>query len=201
MMCHRIGRPPISTIGFGLRSVSSPMRVPRPPARMTAFIKGPWGRGRSRPWRVIGRGDLAVYRQANAGCCAAMVSPWPRAVARSRWLPPVAARPRCVRYRPHQPSTQPDSRGEPHIDERPAGIAGPLEEPSSSGHQREPGPLDVASEHEAHAALVLVHMPAEARQPLQIGSSPCLAHTATATLRRPPAHGTRHRRRRTHRQA
>src|SRR6185369_373068 len=39
MMCHRIGRPPISTIGFGRTSVSSARRVPRPPARITHFIE------------------------------------------------------------------------------------------------------------------------------------------------------------------
>src|SRR6476620_1762845 len=38
MMCQRIGRPPISTIGFGRTWVSSLMRVPNPPARMTAFM-------------------------------------------------------------------------------------------------------------------------------------------------------------------
>src|SRR3990172_11336732 len=38
MMCHKTGRPPISTIGFGLEAVSSLMRVPRPPASITAFI-------------------------------------------------------------------------------------------------------------------------------------------------------------------
>src|SRR4051794_40114015 len=38
MMCHRIGRPPISTIGFGRTSVSSASRVPRPPARIATFI-------------------------------------------------------------------------------------------------------------------------------------------------------------------
>jgi hypothetical protein len=37
MMCHRIGLPPISTMGFGLTEVSSEIRVPSPPARMTAF--------------------------------------------------------------------------------------------------------------------------------------------------------------------
>src|SRR5215467_14783977 len=37
MMCQRIGRPPISTIGFGLVEVSSDNRVPRPPASITAF--------------------------------------------------------------------------------------------------------------------------------------------------------------------
>src|SRR4051812_25377726 len=37
-MCQRIGRPPISTIGFGLKSVSSRKRVPRPPARIATFI-------------------------------------------------------------------------------------------------------------------------------------------------------------------
>ena len=39
MMCQRIGLPPISTIGFGRTSVSSLIRVPRPPARMTAFMR------------------------------------------------------------------------------------------------------------------------------------------------------------------
>ena len=37
MMCQRIGWPPISIIGLGFRWDSSLMRVPRPPARMTAF--------------------------------------------------------------------------------------------------------------------------------------------------------------------
>src|SRR5713226_9069050 len=39
IMCHRIGLPPISTIGFGLACVSSLNREPKPPARMTAFIQ------------------------------------------------------------------------------------------------------------------------------------------------------------------
>ena len=43
MMCQRIGRPPISSIGFGRVPDSSAMRVPLPPARMTHFI----GLGRS----------------------------------------------------------------------------------------------------------------------------------------------------------
>src|SRR4051794_26269766 len=38
MMCHRIGLPPISTIGFGRADVSSASREPRPPARITTFI-------------------------------------------------------------------------------------------------------------------------------------------------------------------
>src|SRR5215212_5031579 len=38
MMCQRIGRPPISTIGFGRTVLSSEIRVPKPPARMTAFM-------------------------------------------------------------------------------------------------------------------------------------------------------------------
>src|SRR5919201_339801 len=38
MMCHMIGLPPISTIGFGLTWVSSLRREPNPPARMTVFI-------------------------------------------------------------------------------------------------------------------------------------------------------------------
>src|SRR5262245_29577829 len=38
-MCHMIGRPPISTIGLGLTSVSSASRVPDPPAKMATFIR------------------------------------------------------------------------------------------------------------------------------------------------------------------
>ena len=36
-MCHRIGLPPTSIIGLGRTLVSSEIRVPRPPARITAF--------------------------------------------------------------------------------------------------------------------------------------------------------------------
>src|SRR5271168_230137 len=36
-MCHRIGRPPISTMGLGLSSVSSARRVPNPPASIAIF--------------------------------------------------------------------------------------------------------------------------------------------------------------------
>jgi hypothetical protein len=39
MMCHIIGFPPISTIGLGLTAVSSESLVPKPPARMTAFMR------------------------------------------------------------------------------------------------------------------------------------------------------------------
>ncbi len=41
MMCQRIGRPPISTIGFGFVTVSSARRLPTPPAKMTTFMFGP----------------------------------------------------------------------------------------------------------------------------------------------------------------
>src|SRR5579872_6620511 len=37
MMCHKSGLPPISIMGFGRTPVSSLIRVPKPPARMTAF--------------------------------------------------------------------------------------------------------------------------------------------------------------------
>src|SRR5882762_2574683 len=40
MMCQRMGRPPISTIGLGRNSVSSRRRVPNPPQRTTTFISG-----------------------------------------------------------------------------------------------------------------------------------------------------------------
>ena len=41
IMCQIIGLPPTSTIGFGLNSVSSRKRVPRPPASKTAFTFPP----------------------------------------------------------------------------------------------------------------------------------------------------------------
>src|SRR4026209_2854323 len=41
MMCLRIGRSPISTIGLGRDAVSSDRRVPSPPARITTFTRGP----------------------------------------------------------------------------------------------------------------------------------------------------------------
>src|SRR4051794_20926328 len=40
MMCHSSGRPPTSTIGFGRYSVSSRMRVPRPPQSRTTLGSG-----------------------------------------------------------------------------------------------------------------------------------------------------------------
>src|ERR1700730_6674570 len=39
MMCHKIGMPPISTIGLGRISVSSARRVPNPPASIPTFIR------------------------------------------------------------------------------------------------------------------------------------------------------------------
>ena len=38
MMCQRIGRPPISIIGFGRSWLSSEMRVPSPPASITTLV-------------------------------------------------------------------------------------------------------------------------------------------------------------------
>src|SRR6202012_1114883 len=40
MRCQMIGRPPISTIGLGRTAVSSPSRLPSPPAKITVFIRG-----------------------------------------------------------------------------------------------------------------------------------------------------------------
>src|SRR3954451_11562776 len=53
MMCQSSGLAPISIIGFGRSSVSSLMRVPSPPARITAFIAA---------------GSLKVERGFGAGC-------------------------------------------------------------------------------------------------------------------------------------
>ena len=55
MMCHRMGVPPISTIGFGRDCVSSLIRVPSPPARMTAFILSQWYQRSS-----FGKGDWVI---------------------------------------------------------------------------------------------------------------------------------------------
>ena len=57
-MCQSSGRPPTSTIGFGRNSVSSRMRVPRPPQSSTtlglaAVIGQSIGRGAG--WRLAGR--------------------------------------------------------------------------------------------------------------------------------------------------
>jgi hypothetical protein len=41
MMCHRIGLAADLDHRLGLEVVSSEIRVPRPPARMTAFIERP----------------------------------------------------------------------------------------------------------------------------------------------------------------
>ena len=38
MICHKIGFPPISIIGFGFMLVSSLILVPNPPASMNTFI-------------------------------------------------------------------------------------------------------------------------------------------------------------------
>src|SRR5262245_6850594 len=43
MMCQRIGRFPTGIIGFGVRWVSSPIRTPKPPQKMTTFITKSWG--------------------------------------------------------------------------------------------------------------------------------------------------------------
>ena len=44
MICHNMGMPPISTIGFGLFILSSAMRVPAPPANKTTFIVTPFSK-------------------------------------------------------------------------------------------------------------------------------------------------------------
>src|SRR5260370_24229172 len=51
MMCQRIGRPPISTMGLGRNSVSSRRRVPNPRQRTTTFITGSLQRfGAGKAW-------------------------------------------------------------------------------------------------------------------------------------------------------
>src|SRR5690349_48913 len=63
MMCHMIGRPPISTSGFGLTTVSSLNRVPNPPASSATFISRlfQWKRqnddapGSRQPHQIVGK--------------------------------------------------------------------------------------------------------------------------------------------------
>src|SRR5216683_2938592 len=48
MMCHMIGCDPIGTIGLGMASEYSRIRVPRPPQKRTTFMALPrckWGAG------------------------------------------------------------------------------------------------------------------------------------------------------------
>src|SRR5208282_749301 len=42
MICQRMGRPPISTMGLGRYSVSSRKRVPSPPHSITTFTRFSW---------------------------------------------------------------------------------------------------------------------------------------------------------------
>src|SRR5208282_1094104 len=42
IICQRIGRPPISTMGLGRYSVSSRKRVPSPPHSITTFTRFSW---------------------------------------------------------------------------------------------------------------------------------------------------------------
>lgn len=44
-MCHSIGLSPTSIIGFGFRWVSSEILVPKPPAKITAFMTSNYGQG------------------------------------------------------------------------------------------------------------------------------------------------------------
>src|SRR5262249_17102039 len=61
MMCQRIGRPPMSIIGFGTRRVSSPMRTPNPPQKITTFIR--------KELRMARKGrQLAIWPVSQHGC-------------------------------------------------------------------------------------------------------------------------------------
>src|SRR3989304_2642426 len=73
MICHRIGRPPISTIGFGSSSVTSLRRVPCPPHRITTFIRSPLSHSHIRfphrpPPTPASWGPLLLHRVQRAPC-------------------------------------------------------------------------------------------------------------------------------------
>src|SRR5262245_24125503 len=84
MMCQRIGLPPISTRGFGRTTVSSAMRVPRPPAKITTFTSHPYRREISRARVPIDRPAQAFFEadlrfEAEEGLR-------PRGVEHASWL-------------------------------------------------------------------------------------------------------------------
>src|ERR1700712_3436229 len=66
MMCQRIGFPPISPLGFGRPDVSSANRLPSPPARITAFMRGLSASSRRRQATVLRYGEAVPYRGIGA---------------------------------------------------------------------------------------------------------------------------------------
>ena len=67
MMCQRMGFPPSSIIGFGRIVDSSLIRVPRPPARITAFMLAPFGDwGFRQPIMMKVRGPNRPARSSDA---------------------------------------------------------------------------------------------------------------------------------------
>ena len=94
MMCQRIGLPPISIIGLGRRCDSSLMRVPMPPARITAFMRTPWCRGPASP---AGKINLDGGRHAQQRCLEGGAIglgqgglPWRRGQRCGRWAERIA---------------------------------------------------------------------------------------------------------------
>src|SRR4051812_43644543 len=60
MMCQRSGRPPMSIIGLGRDTVSSVIRLPTPPARITAFTALRTSRSGGRQELLGHRGKVPV---------------------------------------------------------------------------------------------------------------------------------------------
>ena len=72
MISQRIGRLPMGIIGLGIRWVSSPMRTPSPPQKMTTFIAPPPPRvavpGSNVVAVGIGTTSLAPHSAVYASC-------------------------------------------------------------------------------------------------------------------------------------
>src|ERR1035438_6975535 len=64
MMCHKIGRLPISAIGLGRTSLTSRKRMPRPPHRIATFIFNEDTEYLT--WYSITNG---ISKNAARGCC------------------------------------------------------------------------------------------------------------------------------------
>src|SRR6266581_69228 len=74
MMCQRIGRSPISTIGLGRVSVSSVSREPNPPARMTVFMITPSTIGNTLVHHQRMRRERAEYIIGGTSCLITLTS-------------------------------------------------------------------------------------------------------------------------------
>src|SRR6185436_6773909 len=89
MMCHTTGRPPIGSIGFGSVSLTSRMRVPWPPQRMTTLGIHPLRARRHEPLDRFAQPLIERSRRGEAELAARArdVEAAPRLPVRARRVP------------------------------------------------------------------------------------------------------------------